>query len=172
MRLLLACTEIPLLHDAGVFSAANAGLDTNPGESGPAQSGGGVNTTVERPQAQIPPAARPLRHRAPRRGRTRPRLGHERRVHLDHPHRRRTLHRLPDRKSPRRRRFSAPLDLPKARRSVPFSADRSTAFVHRAALEERIPIFAISTYDTDYVLIQEEFAWAIDVLREAGHELV
>lgn len=34
-----------------------------------------------------------------------------------------------------------------------------------------IPIFAISTYDTDYVLIQEEFRWAIDVLREAGHEL-
>jgi hypothetical protein len=34
-----------------------------------------------------------------------------------------------------------------------------------------VPIFAISTHDTDYVLIQEEFAWAIDVLREAGHEL-
>ena len=34
-----------------------------------------------------------------------------------------------------------------------------------------IPIFAISTYDTDYVLIQEEFAWGLDVLREAGHEL-
>ena len=34
-----------------------------------------------------------------------------------------------------------------------------------------VPIFAISTYDTDYVLIQEEFAWAVDVLREAGHEL-
>jgi len=34
-----------------------------------------------------------------------------------------------------------------------------------------IPVFAISTYDTDYVLIQEEFAWAVDVLREAGHEL-
>jgi hypothetical protein len=34
-----------------------------------------------------------------------------------------------------------------------------------------IPIFAISTYDTDYVLIQEEFAWAMDILREAGHEL-
>jgi hypothetical protein len=34
-----------------------------------------------------------------------------------------------------------------------------------------VPIFALSTYDTDYVLIQEEFAWAIDVLREAGHEL-
>jgi hypothetical protein len=35
-----------------------------------------------------------------------------------------------------------------------------------------VPIFAISTFDTDYVLIQEEFAWALDVLREAGHELV
>lgn len=34
-----------------------------------------------------------------------------------------------------------------------------------------VPIFAVSTYDTDYVLIQEEFAGAIDLLREAGHEL-
>ena len=35
-----------------------------------------------------------------------------------------------------------------------------------------VPIFAISTYDTDYVLIQEEFAGlALDTLREAGHEL-
>jgi hypothetical protein len=35
-----------------------------------------------------------------------------------------------------------------------------------------IPIFAISTYDTDYVLIQEEFAEvAIDTLQQAGHEL-
>jgi uncharacterized protein len=33
-----------------------------------------------------------------------------------------------------------------------------------------VPIFAISTYDTDHVLIQEEFAWAVEVLREAGHE--
>ena len=37
---------------------------------------------------------------------------------------------------------------------------------------KNIPIFAISTYDTDYVLIQEEFAWAIDVLLEAGHERI
>jgi uncharacterized protein len=34
----------------------------------------------------------------------------------------------------------------------------------------RIPIFAISTYDTDYVLIQEEFMSALGVLRKAGHE--
>jgi hypothetical protein len=35
-----------------------------------------------------------------------------------------------------------------------------------------IPIFAISTYDTDYVLVQEEFAEVtLQALDEAGHEL-
>ena len=35
-----------------------------------------------------------------------------------------------------------------------------------------IPIFAISTYDTDYVLIQEEFAaTALERLQQAGHFL-
>ncbi len=35
----------------------------------------------------------------------------------------------------------------------------------------RVPIFAISTYDTDYVLIQEQY-WhaARQILRDAGHE--
>jgi hypothetical protein len=37
----------------------------------------------------------------------------------------------------------------------------------------QIPIFAISTYDTDYVLVQEQFLdSALDVLLHAGHELV
>jgi uncharacterized protein len=36
-----------------------------------------------------------------------------------------------------------------------------------------IPVFAISTYDTDYVLVQEEFAGMTQqALAEAGHELV
>lgn len=36
-----------------------------------------------------------------------------------------------------------------------------------------IPIFAISTFDTDYVLIQEEFAeTALDNLQQAGHVLL
>jgi uncharacterized protein len=36
-----------------------------------------------------------------------------------------------------------------------------------------IPIFAVSTYDTDYVLINEEFAGAaLECLRDAGHELL
>ncbi len=35
-----------------------------------------------------------------------------------------------------------------------------------------VPIFAVSTFDTDYVLIQEEFmATALTILDEAGHEL-
>jgi hypothetical protein len=34
-----------------------------------------------------------------------------------------------------------------------------------------VPIFAISTYDTDYVLVQEEFAGVTQrVLADAGHE--
>jgi hypothetical protein len=36
-----------------------------------------------------------------------------------------------------------------------------------------IPIFAISTYDTDYILVQEECAGVtLDTLRTAGHELL
>ena len=36
-----------------------------------------------------------------------------------------------------------------------------------------IPIFAISTYDTDYVLIPEEWAGAaIAALQQTGHELI
>jgi uncharacterized protein len=38
--------------------------------------------------------------------------------------------------------------------------------------ENGVPIFAISTYDTDYVLVQEEFAGvAQQALDEAGHDL-
>jgi hypothetical protein len=36
-----------------------------------------------------------------------------------------------------------------------------------------VPIFAISTYDTDYVLVQEEFRGAaLDLLQKAGHEML
>jgi hypothetical protein len=36
-----------------------------------------------------------------------------------------------------------------------------------------VPIFAISTFDTDYVLVQEEFAGrACELLLQAGHDLL
>jgi hypothetical protein len=36
-----------------------------------------------------------------------------------------------------------------------------------------IAIFAISTYDTDYILVQEEFAGVtLQALDAAGHELI
>jgi uncharacterized protein len=36
-----------------------------------------------------------------------------------------------------------------------------------------VPIFAISTFDTDYVLISKDHIdQAVDLLREAGHELL
>ncbi len=38
---------------------------------------------------------------------------------------------------------------------------------------KEIPIFAVSTYDTDYVLVQEEWIGAtLNALRNAGHQLV
>jgi hypothetical protein len=37
----------------------------------------------------------------------------------------------------------------------------------------RIPIFAISTYDTDYVLIQQEsLSQALEILKQAGHHQI
>jgi hypothetical protein len=40
-------------------------------------------------------------------------------------------------------------------------------------LKNSVPIFAISTFDTDYVLIGEEFAGVtFQLLRNAGHELI
>ena len=39
--------------------------------------------------------------------------------------------------------------------------------------ESGVPIFAISTYDTDYVLVQEQYAGMTQqALEKAGHELV
>ena len=39
--------------------------------------------------------------------------------------------------------------------------------------ERGIPIFAISTFDTDYVLVKEEHtASAFEILQAAGHDLV
>jgi hypothetical protein len=39
--------------------------------------------------------------------------------------------------------------------------------------ENGVPIFAISTFDTDYVLIsQEHIDQAVNLLREAGHQLL
>ena len=40
-------------------------------------------------------------------------------------------------------------------------------------VEKGIPVFAVSTHDTDYVLVPEEFAGvAQGTLRDAGHELL
>jgi len=44
------------------------------------------------------------------------------------------------------------------------------SFIERLS-NNGIPIFAVSTYDTDYVLVQEEFAEAtLQALQKAGHK--
>ena len=65
------------------------------------------------------------------------------------------------------------MDLPQARRPVSFLANRSTALLHRAIVEQLHPHLAISTYDTDYVLVQKEFAGAtLQALDKYGHQLI
>jgi len=40
-------------------------------------------------------------------------------------------------------------------------------------VEKGVPIFAVSTHDTDYVLVSEEYAGAVQgALLDAGHELL
>ena len=71
-----------------------------------------------------------------------------------------------------------PPDLHSAQRWICLKLEGPFAFSQTGILlsfieplsENGIPIFAISTYDTDYVLIPEEFAaGALDLLRKAGH---
>ena len=46
------------------------------------------------------------------------------------------------------------------------------AFI-RPLVESDIPIFTISTFDTDYILIQEPYAGVtLHALQNAGHELI
>jgi uncharacterized protein len=61
--------------------------------------------------------------------------------------------------------------LPETGRPVSVFANWSAALLQPLS-SNGIPIFAISTYDTDYVLVQEEFAaTALAALQKAGHEL-
>jgi len=54
----------------------------------------------------------------------------------------------------------------------PFSQTGILISLVQPLSERAIPIFAVSTFDTDYVLVKE--AWidkAIEILKEAGHEM-
>jgi hypothetical protein len=55
----------------------------------------------------------------------------------------------------------------------PFSQTGVLASFIGPLAESAIPIFAISTFDTDYVLVKEEFRKnALSVLQLAGHKLI
>jgi hypothetical protein len=55
----------------------------------------------------------------------------------------------------------------------PFSQTGILAAFINPLSHHGVPIFAISTFDTDYVLIQDRFLGvAEDLLRNAGHELL
>jgi hypothetical protein len=55
---------------------------------------------------------------------------------------------------------------------IPFSETGVLSSFIQPLSDNAIPIFAVSTFDTDYVLIKDEFAdMASAVLRAFGHEL-
>jgi uncharacterized protein len=55
---------------------------------------------------------------------------------------------------------------------LPFHATGIMASLAAPLAAASIPIFAISTFDTDYVLVkQQDLAQAIEALRLAGHEV-
>jgi hypothetical protein len=55
----------------------------------------------------------------------------------------------------------------------PFSEVGILASFIEPLAENGVPIFAVSTYDTDYILVSEEFAaTALQALKDAGHELL
>ena len=55
----------------------------------------------------------------------------------------------------------------------PFSEVGVLASLINPLADRGIPILAIATFDTDYVLIKEEFLGAsLEALRSAGHELI
>ena len=73
-----------------------------------------------------------------------------------------------------------PADVPSPHRWICLKLEGPFAFSQTGVLlsfieplsTKDIPIFAVSTYDTDYVLIPEEFASVIDILRDVGHQLM
>jgi uncharacterized protein len=55
----------------------------------------------------------------------------------------------------------------------PFSETGILSSFVQPLSEHAIPIFAISTFDTDYVLVKDDWLEkAVETLREAGHEAV
>jgi uncharacterized protein len=76
---------------------------------------------------------------------------------------------------------NVPADVPSPQRWVCFKLEGPFPFSLTGVLlsfieplsANEVPIFATSTYDTDYVLVQEESATsAMGALRDAGHELL
>jgi hypothetical protein len=56
---------------------------------------------------------------------------------------------------------------------IPFSETGVLSSFVKPLSDRAIPIFVVSTYDTDYVLVKETWAKrALAILKEAGHEFV
>ena len=56
--------------------------------------------------------------------------------------------------------------------SIPFSVVGVLASLATPLSEAGISVFAVSTFDTDYLLVKaEDLEWAVDTLRRQGHTI-
>jgi hypothetical protein len=56
--------------------------------------------------------------------------------------------------------------------TIPFSVVGVLASLTAPLAEAGISVFAISTFDTDYLLVKAaDLEWAVDVLRRRGHTI-
>ena len=79
----------------------------------------------------------------------------------------------PAEQAPDHARCEAPWICFKLEGPLPFSQSGVLASFIDPLAERGVPIFAISSFDTDYILVKEESAaTALATLKDAGHELI
>jgi uncharacterized protein len=79
----------------------------------------------------------------------------------------------PSAQAPQNARCESPWTCFKLEGPFAFSLTGVLAAFLTPLAERGVPIFAVSTFDTDYILVKEEHAaTALEALRAAGHDLV
>src|ERR1700687_3811369 len=79
----------------------------------------------------------------------------------------------PTDQAPQNAKCESPWTCFKLEGPFPFSLTGVLASFLNPLAERGVPIFAVSTFDTDYILVREEHAaTALETLQAAGHDLI
>jgi len=92
------------------------------------------------------------------------------RVCFDYENARRAIDRVPPGRRPQKCEVRKGLAMSKGQWAFGLFFRRDPRFAQRAAIEGGVSIFAVSTYDTDYLLVKEkDLERTIFVLNREGH---